>query len=273
MLKTIWRWKVLNYPLAKELCFKKISANNAYRKVRRLIHEGYIEEALSTKIDLYALRLTQKGFNKIKYDIGYVTQERYLPQSVSHDYWAMAFQLGEYAFNPNKDVEFVTEQELQVTDSRLLPDWIPTVTNHIPDGCTKIKNAENSSYIAIEVELNAKPDLRYVHAAYYFEGVNRKIDTVLWLCDGNWLMERIFKLFLKLNLKRMEIHHFVLLEDFKKYGWDCQLRSGHEKNKIIRDVYAPRPHQLPGQTRPNPLSGKMHELFFSSKKSPWKPKV
>jgi hypothetical protein len=272
LLREVWRWKLLNYPVIQNTIFKAISKHNSYSKIRRLLKEGYIEECFGTKLDVTCVKLTKKGFEQIKYDVGYITQDRFKPQSVTHDYWAMAFQRGEFAINPNKNVSFITEQELQARDHGTFLVKVPESKEHIPDGLTVFGDGEKSQMVAVEVELNLKPNLRYVKAAYYFDSPYTNIDTVFWLCDRSWLMEKIFYDMQKLRLGRMDIHHFVLLEDFKELGWNAKARSGRDINKTIREVYAQRSTQLPSETPENSLLGKMQELYFSNKKSPWKPK-
>ncbi len=269
LLKGIWKWKVLSYVLAKKLFFDQLSHWSFYEKIRRLIAEGYLTERDGSDIDFSVLQLTKKGFDYLKYDLGYLKEERFAAQSVSHDYLATAFQLGEFAIYPNPDVEFFTEQEVQCSEDSLLPDWMPTSKDHVPDGFTRIKNEKVESVFAFEMELNLKPFLRYTKAAHYFDGLDSKIDVVFWICDGVRLMERIFEHLLSLKLRRMEIHHFVLLGDFKNLGWDCLTRSGREKNRKIRDLYLQRlPQGLPeGPQRPG--QGELQKLVFSKKKSPW----
>ncbi len=269
LLKGVWKWKVLNYNLAKRLFFKDLSSWSFYEKIRRLIHEGYLIERDGAGLDFSVLQLSKKGFGYLQYDLGFLKEDRFAAQSVTHDYLGTAFQMGELAIYPSSDVEFLTEQDLQCCEDSLLPDWVPKSRDHIPDGFTRIKNEKSDSVFGFEVDLHLKPFLRYTKSAHYFDGIDSKIDVVFWLCDGVRLMERIFEHLLSLKLRRMEIYHFVLLDDFKNLGWDCVTRSGREKNKKIRDIYLQRvPQGLPKEP-PRPTLGELKELFFSKKKSPW----
>jgi hypothetical protein len=263
----------LSYPIAKKLCFSEISQWNFYEKIRRLLHEGYLIERYGTNLEIDTLQLTKKGFEYIMYDLGVLKQNRFAAQSVTHDYWAMAFQLGEFAINPCPNVELFTEQELQCTDDSILPDWVPKSRDHFPDGFTRIKNENAESVFALEVELNLKPSLRYTKAAYYFDGLDSRTDVVFWLCDGEWLMERIFKDLSALRLRRMEVHHFLLLEDFLEIGWNAKLRSGREINKSVREVYSSRIPQTFTKEVPKSSQNGLGELFFTDKKSPGVSKI
>lgn len=269
LLKAIWKWKVLSYLSAKKLCFDQLSHWSFYEKLRRLIAEGYIIERDGPNLDFSVLQLSKKGFEYLKHDLGFLKENRFAAQSVSHDYWATAFQIGEFAIFPSPDAEFFTEQELQCTEDSLLPEWVPRSREHFPDGFTRIKNEQFDSVFAIEVDLNLKPPLRYVKSGYYYDGLDSKTDVVFWLCDGKNLMERIVECLNSAKLRRVEIHHFVLLEDFKKLGWQAPVRSGREQNKTIHDIYLQRgPQGLPKEP-PRAIQVELQEIFLSKKKSPW----
>ena len=269
LLKAIWKWKVLSYTAAKKICFDDISHKRYYKKIRRLISEGYIIERDGSDLDFSVLQLSKKGFEYLKYDLGFLKENRFAAQSVAHDYWGTAFQLGEFAINPRPDVEFFTEQELQCSDDSLLPDWVPKSRDHFPDGFTRIKNEKFDSVFAIEVDLNLKPLIRYQKSGYYYDGLDSRTDVVFWLCDGFRLMERIFECLNSAKLRRFETHHFVLLDDFKKLGWQAPVRSGREKNKTVREIYMARTGEDPGQERVRPGDGTIQEIYLSKKKSPW----
>lgn len=219
-------------------------------------------------LGLTVLQLGKKGFELLRHDLGHLTQQRFAAQSVVHDYIATAFHLGEFAISPRDDVEFLTEQEVQCCEESLLPSWIPRSKEHIPDGFTRIKNEKFDSVFAFEVELHLKPFLRYSKAAYYFDGIDSKVDVVFWICDGMNLILRISEHLSTLRLRRIEIHHFVLLDDFRKYGWNCPTRSGREKNQKIRDIYMARARQGADRSPANPQQDNLIDVFFSSKKSP-----
>lgn len=259
---------MLSYQLAKSLFFPKLSYITFYAKIRRLIHDGYLVERDGADLEVCVLQLTKKSFLHIKYDLPFLKEDRFSAQSVTHDYLATAFQFGEFALSPSQDVEFFTEQEIQCSDDSLLPDWMPSSRDHVPDGLTRIKNEKSESVFAFEMELNLKPWLRYTKAGNYFDGIDSKIDVVFWICGDIGLMKNIFDHLLGLRLRRMEIHHFVLLDDFKKDGWNCLTRSGREKNKSVRDMYLQRSHKIAEKLPQNPQLTEMQELFFSKRKSP-----
>lgn len=268
LLKSLWKWKVLSYLAAKRLCFSSLAPWTYYPKLRRLIAEGFIIERAGVELELSVLQLSKKGFEYLKYELGYLRENRYAAQSVTHDYWATAFQLGDFILNPSPDVEFLTEQELHCSDDSLLPSWVPKSREHFPDGFTRIKNENADAVFAIEVDLNLKPMLRYIKTAYYFDGLDSKTDIVFWLCDGINVMKRICEFINMAKLRRPEIYHFVLLDDFKKFGWEAVARSGREQGKTIREIYSQRSPQGLVKVLPRDTQAELIEIWNSKQKSP-----
>lgn len=272
-LKTLWRWKVLSYRLAHKLSFPEIAFANFYNKARRLINEGYILDKTAGNMGFDVLHLTKKGFDFIKYDLGELKEMRFNAQSVPHDYWATAFQLGSFIHDKNGKVQFFTEQEVQCTDESLFPTWMPKSKEHIPDGLTAIKKGDVEKRFAIEVELNLKPPIRYDRAAYYFDADESKIDVVLWLCASVAIAQAIFNRLIKANLRRFDIHHFFLTEDFKHLGWQSASRSGQHKGKTLKEIYLLSGYEGPMEVLLRSWEGEDSKIFFSNQKSPWKKRV
>lgn len=232
-----------------------------------MLREGYISEREALGLAVPVLQLSKKGFDVIKFDLGEVREKRFSPQSVTHDYMAAAFQLGDLIHADHADVEFLTEQEHQCTDDSLLPAWVPKSRDHIPDGFTRLHGPSGELIVAIEVELNLKPWLRYDKAAHYFDMSPLKIDVVFWLCDGMKLAQDIYQRLLRLKLKRIEMHAIVLLDDFRSMGWQAPIRSGQNKGKSVRDVYDTKGVQNPYKTNTKAVQNMGQEIFFPVKKT------
>ena len=131
LMKTVWRWKLLSYPLASQMVFPKISRIGSYRKIRRLVKEGYLVEREVSRLSMDVIQLSKKGFDCIKYDMDELKQLRFAAQSVDHDYITSAFHLGEFVHAVPKGVVLLTEQQLQAVDNSLLPEWTPKSYEHI----------------------------------------------------------------------------------------------------------------------------------------------
>lgn len=267
LLKSIWRWKVLTYPLAKEIAFKKISYGNYYDKIRRLIGEGLIIERPVLGIGCTVLQLSKKGFELIKYELGDLRENRFAAQNVTHDYWASAVQIGEFIQGLPEEVRFFTEQQLQCTDDSLLPEWVPKSRSHIPDGLTHIKGDKDPSVIAFEVELNLKPLLRYDKAGYYFDAGLSKFDVVIWFCANKWIIQEISARLAGLKLRNHEIHQFLLTSDFRVHGWNAKIEQGSMAGTSLREIYSGKGlGSLPEHLWNSSGTG-LHKIFFSRSKS------
>lgn len=252
------------------MSFADIGPWQVYRLIFRLLSEGYISEHSVVGTPVSVLQLTKKGFLEVVYDLGSLKEKRFNPQSITHDYWATAFQLSPFMERSTTGVSFICEQELQALEAASLPEWIPDSRDHVPDGFTCIKNGENESHIAIEVELNLKPLLRYDKAAYYFNALESPIDMVFWLCGNISLAEAIFDRLAKANLRDPYVHHFFLTEDFRSLGWQAPARSGHFRNKSIHEILIAKGWQCPSSKIAKQWQGEISEIFFPKAKSPLK---
>ena len=219
-------------------------------------------------LDCVVLQLTKKGFDYLKYDLGELLELRYAAQSVAHDYWATAFQLGEFIESRPKNVEFLTEQQLLCTDDSLLPKWRPKSRDHIPDGMTCIKNGTAESVFAIEIELNLKPLLRYDKIGHYFDAAFSKVDVVFWVCASTAIAQTISDRLFHLKLRNFEIHQFIITSEFKRKGWDAVVCSGSYRDRSIKEVYLTKGHQNPEKEPKKDRKNELSEIFFPTVKSP-----
>lgn len=211
--------------------------------------------------------LTKKGFEVIEFDLGEPGEKRFLPQSIPHDAWVLAFQLGHFIHGIPNGVVLCTEQQFRCFDLSLLPNWIPGSKKHVPDGFTFVSNGKRKVVYGIEVELNLKPIERYDEISGYYDG-QTKVDYVLWLASSENMVKRIRERFKATETIRPGIHNFILLEDFKKSGWTARLLDGDLKDLTI--------HQLMSVTSQSHLSHRPVttqsqqpiEIFLATARSP-----
>lgn len=258
--------------MVQTLKFSEKTQWNAYRKVRRLLSEGYLVERDGDRLEFPVLQVTKKGFELIQSGLGELSEMRFAAQSVEHDYWATVFQLGEFLCGSMTGVEFFTEQEYQCRDENLLPDWVPKSKSHIPDGLTRIQNGNQHSVFAIEVEIHLKPPLRYDKAGYYFDSGLSNVDIVFWLCRDEKLGKDIIARLNNARLRNIDIHHVIFMDDFKNMGWLAPAKSGQYLGKSVREIYLARCPQDPHQHLIIDSSAELAEVFFPTKKSPAKPR-
>lgn len=198
---------------------------------------------------------------------------RFNPQSVAHDYWATAFQLGSIFPFVHDSITHITEQEIQSLESDLMPDWVPRNRDHIPDGLFQLGKGENALHIALEVDLNLKSFLRYDKAAYYFDGIDSKIDVVIWVCGNINVAKTIFTRLKSAKLRRLNIHHFFITDDFKFHGWNAKARSGQFSEKSIQEIYALKTHGKPVENALKSYGKEDMEILFPTLKTPFKKKA
>lgn len=272
-LITLWRWKVLSYPLAYRLSFPENTYGNFYNKIRRLIGEGYIIDVVGDGFNFQVLQLTKKGFGLIQYDLGELKELRFNPQSVAHDYWATAVQLGCFLQAPSNIVTHVTEQEIQSFETDLLPSWAPKSRDHIPDGLFQVGIGENAVRIGLEVDLNLKSFLRYDRAAYYFDGIDSKIDVVIWICGNLNIAQSIYSRLQKARLSRLDIHHFFITDDFKILGWNAKARAGQFSKKSIQEILLWKTPGNPMERAWKSYGKEDKEILFPTLKTPFKKKT
>lgn len=270
LLKGIWCWKVLSYPLAKRLYFPTVSPGNFYNKVRRLIGEGLLSDTVGDGLIFDVLQLTKLGFSLIRHDLGDLKEQRFNPQSVAHDYWATAFQLGIFLNQSGVSVFHASEQEVQSFDTDLLPSWLPKSRDHIPDGFFEIKDGETAGRFAIEVDLNLKSFLKYDKTAYHFDGIDCEIDVVFWLCGNIAIAEAIFSRLQDIKLRRLEIHHFFVTDDFKFQGWNAKARAGEFVGKSIQEICLWKTYGKPLEKLCKPYGKEEMEILFPTLKTAFK---
>jgi hypothetical protein len=258
----------MSLPLAKKLAFDRLSEWTFYAKINRLRKENFVMKRDGIGLQCEVLQLTKKGFDYLKYDLGELREMRYAAQSVAHDYWATAFQLGEFALSPPKNVEFLTEQQIICTDDSLLPRWQPKSREHVPDGMTCIRSGIRESVIAIEVELNLKPLIRYDKIGYYFESSLSKVDVVFWICATTKIAQTISDRLFQMKLRNFDIHQFVITSEFRNQGWDALIRSGSFNGRSIRDVYLAKGHQTPENMPKMTRKNELRQLLFPTAKTP-----
>jgi len=170
-------------------------------------------------------QLTKKGFDMIVSDIGEISEKRYKPHSVSHDAWVLAFHLGEFVHGIPDDVTICTEQQFRSFDKSLLPIWLPKDKSHVPDGFTRTTFGKKPILYGIEMELHAKPIERYDDVFNYYDD-EKKIDEILWVVSSSYIRERMIERLYMIDVRRRDIHNFLLLEDFKTNGWGARIQQG-----------------------------------------------
>lgn len=270
VLSFVWKWKVVSFPAIKRATLSKKSFWTCYRVVRNLVDNGLLAVVnAGSKSEPHLFQLTKEGFklvnDRLKYEL---SENRFQAQSVVHDSINSAFHLGEFISGVPENVQLLSEQELQCLDPGLYPDGIPKSKEHIPDGFTIVtKESEPNAILAIEVEIKAKPLIRYDKVGLYYD-MSPDVMAVLWLVGSPKTFSDISHRFLAIKVRRMMIHNFVYLDHFKSKGWQAEVVFGSYKGMSIKDIMSAIGVQLPCNLLATHLQPDPVELLLSPMKSP-----
>ncbi len=273
VLDFLWTWKAASTPLLKELVWKKESFWWAYKALKQLQREKYIQllpRGKNLELELWAL--TRTGFEVVLMDRDDIEQYRFRVHAPAHDYLATCLQLGDL-WKSGVDVDFFTEQQLSALSKWNFPKAVFFQDGHIPDGITYIRGAQSTAIVGYEVDLNLKDEERYYRTVrYYANGL--KPNLLVWLVRNTWIAEKI--------LSQIESHGylsqgshlskrtvFVLLEDFKKNVWGARGINRPLLGVSLRKVHE-NLLQSTGKGAPNFGQTAMRNIFFPNVLSPQK---
>jgi len=267
ILNFLWKWKLANvmtllYATAPQRSFWRF-----YRMLRRLYLEGYVREVSDSKSSILMWTLTKKGFQYINDGSMELVQKRFQPQALAHDYWAMAFQLGDFLLNAPKGTELVSEQEFTARELADLPSWVPQTKEHIPDGLTRIGKSGKFEVVAFEVELSTKSDSRYEEMIRYLDQ-KEEINWVLWLCADEKIIQKITQQIVAVRRRRTSIHHFVLKKDVQDHGWSAAFLWGELVGKTVWSLLQQQPRSQASHIHVTSQSPRVMRVYLSNTKSP-----
>lgn len=270
----LWRWKLATPILLFEvLNTEKITFRRFWKKLRRLVREGYLETEsgfLDEDITLY--RLSKKGFLHFMKSTDYMPEKRFKPQAIYHDYLATCFNLMTSFRSNNAEIQHWTEYEATVNEVGNFPEWVPGRKEHIPDGYSLITNKKETSLIAFEIEISQKSQDRYLKILSFFGGAKSEYDFVFWLVFSKRLAEKILASKRGPDYMDLSKHQFFLLDDFIKSGWNTKCFLGTTKGKTLSEIYHVLLGHASGSSDAHPwvLPGSLplEKIYFSSIISP-----
>lgn len=273
VLDFLWTWKAASTPLLKDLAWKNESYWWAYRALKRLQKEKYIQllpRGKNVELELWAL--TRTGFEVVLMDRDDIEAYRFRVHAPAHDYLATCLQLGDF-WRAGVDVDFFTEQQLSSLSKWNFPEAVFSQDGHIPDGITRIRGALRTAIIGYEVDLNLKDKDRYYSTVrYYQDGL--KPSLVVWLVKNSWIAEKINSqikahayAFDGFDLRKRVV--FVLLDDFKQNAWEARAILQPFEGTTLRKLHA-NLLQSTGKLGPNFGQTSMTGIFFPKFLSPQK---
>ncbi|OQW49798.1 MAG: hypothetical protein A4S09_03315 [Proteobacteria bacterium SG_bin7] len=247
ILLFLWRWKVATTS-AIHLRFEpdfKWTKNTSYSRMLTLKRKGFVDFKYSDNCLFKTWTLTQRGFKAISNKLPQLREEGYLSENIEHDIYVLAAHNGNWiARHSAIDVKNITEQELRRYAIESLPNYLPSVLEHKPDGYWVFGKDNSRRIISLEVEINRKSGDDYSIVGDFYN-TNPQITFVLWIVQSQSLANKIVTAASqKLGLYR-DIHNFILLSDFAELGWDAVIFHGKcARLKMHEFLNIHRPKQL-----------------------------
>lgn len=235
ILKFIWRIKVTSTSaIYLRFCDElKWKPSSCYLRLLSLKTKGCLKIKSDDSGAVKLWCLTEKGFKAIRHTLLALKEEGYASENILHDYHVLAAHYGEWIFsNEAKDVKFVTEQELRRFDSEALPAWATKLQTHKPDALWYFPETKNKYLIGLEVEISRKRNIDYEKLGQFYK-YDASLHSVLWVVLTKGHADCIRSAMKIEDNSKENIHNFILIEDFRKHGWNSDIFIGPNKNQSI----------------------------------------
>jgi len=230
ILYYLWRWKIASTASVHESINKTLSPYSTYKSLDKLEKRKIITSQHDELHGFTVWFLTSRGFSIIRNTLN-IAEEGFLSENHNHDRLVQAFHLGEWSTYQLPTVDFWTEQELRRYDINDYPDWIPSSSEHRPDGYTRVKGLDKTWIFAYEVELSTKRSALYEKSLSFYKHA-RLIHRVFWLIDSEGTKESILRAKNCIHDTSENYHVFVDLTDFLKNGWDAMITNGRSERLL-----------------------------------------
>lgn len=266
VLEFLWTWKAASLQMLGLAGYPKKSNWRVYRAIRQLEKEKYIERLPRTKfLQQEVFALTELGFETVLVDRDDLKERRFRVHAPAHDYLATCLQLGDFWLS-RVEKTFYTEQMLSSLGEQNFPECMQRSSSHVPDGMTVLGFGEENLVIGYEVDLNLKPNNRYIDTAYYhWQAVRTHI--LVWLVRDQRLQEQICAALEKDKRELLQITAFVLLDDFRRDVWGAKIAKGYMQGESLRKLHANELQKV-SKGPANIQQFNMRGIFFGKHLSP-----
>ncbi len=244
ILLFLWKWKVMTTAALAKRFYPDAKPATAYRRLWCLAQAGYIQIRANAQGERFVWMLTKKGFNVIKDQLPELKEEGFLSENVSHDFMVTAAHLGDWLCGAPANVEFFTEQQLRRYHQEHYPAWISKKELHRPDGYWRIKSGQQSTTIALEVELVQKTATSYRDCSIFYSHFSN-VHRVLWIVTSSSIARMVTREMGHSGAPDQSFHNFILLKEFQQNGWQAQVFSGNEKGRTISSLLSTGPTDGP----------------------------
>jgi len=233
ILKALWKWKLISTAGLSEMFFSDLDKNTAYRKILSLQKTGFIrlEPLIKGRVG-FVWTLTRQGFQEVEPFLSEMKDVGYQSETPYHDWLVTAFHLGGWLNEKPDNVELFSEQDLRRLSLDAYPDWVPNHIIHRPDGYSRVQIGSKSATVAIEVELSRKGKTAYEILGKFYEE-EPKVSRVVWLVPSKRRAQSILNRIKSSVGDKSGIHHFCVLQDFQRLGWQAPLHFGYEQGKPV----------------------------------------
>ncbi len=272
IIEFLWRWKVATSLTLRTYILQDKSFWFFYRTLRDLAQREYIEMISGgLKVDeKYSVwHLTSKAFEYMCREEAYgeLEDKNFASTYPRHDMLVTAFHLGNWIYKMPSNIELFTEQELKCKMQSKYPHWVPATKVHRPDGYVKILSGNKNSIVAVEVEPSQKSIERYESVGDFYDH-KQSIDYVLWLVSSESHLQHIISAFENRRNRRANIHHFVLLDDFKNNGWNAKIICGEKSGLSVLQFYVQYGVKTMCNNRSNSVHLDLNSIYLKNIKSP-----
>lgn len=259
-LLELWKWKLLTTTAIKHLSYCERSLYRTYVKLLSFEKQGLIQSVRSPNHDASVWQLNERGFNFIKYHFSKMRQEGYKSENKDHDFWVTAIHLGDWIKDVPKNCEVFTEQQLRRIESESFPDWVPSITDHRPDGwwSTGISKSRQQTLIALEVELSKKAPEDYSFVGDYYSRLVNPYQVV-WVVKSKTDINYILTHLRAGSSTEAHEQSFIILDEYLKSQWQSRIIFGKNAGKTLSEIL-----NKSNELTPNSGSGKV--LLEISKK-------
>lgn len=253
LLNALWKWKMLTAAAIWKGFFPDRNPQTSYARLWQLQLHKYIERrSISSSGREFVWILSRKGFNSIKDYIPNLSECGYLSENIIHDHYVTAVHAGDWLIKRPEGIELFSEQELRRINPEAYPEWVPNSGLHRPDGYWHINLVGKNVLVALEIELCQKTSLRYSTPATFYQQ-SQNIFRVVWVVGSVSLGNRIKKQLELACPNAIGLHNFLLLNQFKKTGWDAPFFLGPESGRPLKDLLNGGSRHYPDKCRATDL--------------------
>lgn len=267
VISWLWHWKIATTAMLARKFFPEADPLTAYKRLMAMEKGGRIECILDNKRRNFAWRLTKKMFDAICEDYKDIVVERgFKSENMSHDLIVNAAHVGEWLEHWPEGVEYVTEQSMRRFHPDALPEGLPDIKRHRPDGFWIFGGLKKPRVLALEVELSQKKKYEYHSLGGWYNLWGDKVQGVIWLVASSGMARSIEGRIFEEVRRENKTHHFVLLEDFLNLGWHAPIVRGPKTGTLMGEILDPK--FLEHCPEPN-----LTKFFLDTRKSPRNPSL